>query len=58
MTQTTNHGLPLWIYSSGEVRRVVTPKQGIEPVLITRLKDDSDIGSELGLVKLTAKQFQ
>lgn len=55
--QTTNRGVPIWIYSSAGASRIATPHQPIEPLLIPRLTDRQEIEGPLGILELTGGQF-
>lgn len=60
MVQTTNRGVPIYLYAShGSPRRVVAPKQPLETVLVSRLDPaDTLTGTErIALAPLTGAQF-
>jgi hypothetical protein len=58
MTQTTNRGVPIYVYSSTSVRRVVIPAQQLDPVANTRLVPGQALGTRLQIAPLTQAQFQ
>jgi len=57
MSQTTNRGIPIVLYASSGVSRVVTAKQEIDPVLLPRLGPGDEIGNSIHLVVLSRPQF-
>lgn len=57
IVQTTNRGVPVYVYANSGAKRVVQPRQDIEPLLIDRLGQDEKIGDEASLIKLTGGQF-
>ena len=57
VVQTTNRGVPIYVYSSEAVTRVVRPAQQIEPVMVPRLGPQEDIGDQISLHVLTSGQF-
>ena len=57
MAKTTNRGVPIYIYGNLGTRRVVRPKQEIEPVTIPRLQAAGPMGERLHLAPLTTGQF-
>lgn len=60
MVQTTNRGVPIYLYASeGSPRRMVAPSQGLEPVMVSRLGPDDELdGTEpITLSPLTGGQF-
>lgn len=59
MAQTTNRGVPIYVYSNIRSRkRVVTPRQEIAPIPVPRLPYDMEIGDRTWLAVLSAEQFQ
>lgn len=58
VTQTSNRGVPIFIYASVGPRRVVLPQQDIEPVLVPRLLPGCTVGDSLRLAHLNQGQFQ
>lgn len=57
MTKTTNRGVPIYVYSNSEKRRVVTPRQKTELILNPHLQPDQDLGERLTIAPLTVGQF-
>jgi len=58
VTQTTNRGMPIYLYSATGVKRVVTPRQKIEQVGVERLRQGEKLGEKLTLHTLSEGQFQ
>lgn len=57
VSQTTNRGVPLYIYARSKTSHIVMPHQNVESPLIPRLGEDEDIGEELRLVPLKSEEF-
>lgn len=59
VVQTTNRGVPIYLYASGGPKRVVSPSQKSEPVLVSRLSPaDVLTGDEMITIHpLTGGQF-
>ena len=59
LTFTTLHGVPLYVYSNSDVRRIVTPTTKHAPVTIPRLERGMTIhpDSSIDLLKLSAPEF-
>jgi hypothetical protein len=57
IAQTTNRGVPLYVYASAEKRRIVMPKQKTAAVRLERLAPDKDIGANLKIVPLKSEEF-
>lgn len=57
VVQTTNRGVPIYVYASDAPNRVVRPYQKTEHVLAPRLGPTEDIGDRLSLAVLTGGQF-
>ncbi|KAB2328946.1 hypothetical protein F7731_23625 [Cytobacillus depressus] len=57
MTKTTNRGVPIYVYTNGNTRRLVMPKQKTEPIMNPHIKPDQDLGEKLTIAPLTASQF-
>ncbi len=58
VTQTTNRGVPIFIYSSKAKTRIVVPKQETAPVPIHRLLPGETIGDHMQIIALGQGQFQ
>lgn len=56
-SQTTNRGVPLYVYMSKGHTRVVAPSQKTEPVSNPRLVPGDEVGERLWLAQLTGGQF-
>ena len=56
LVQTTNRGVPIYVYASDGPMRVVTPRQVTEPVLAPRLQGN-ELGKKIAIAPLTGGQF-
>ena len=56
VAQTTNRGVPIFVYGSKGKSKLVQPRQPSEPLLVPRLEDD-DIGNKMTLSVLNEPQF-
>lgn len=57
IVQTSNRGVPIYIYASGGKSRVVRPRQSTEIVPARRLGPGDRLGERLSLATLTTGQF-
>ncbi|MCZ7633436.1 MAG: hypothetical protein M5U20_08135 [Phycisphaerales bacterium] len=57
VAHTKARGVPLWFYGRGGVRRVVVPKQRVEPLSIARLGPDESVSAPLSVRPITLGQF-
>lgn len=57
LVQTTNRGVPIFIYTHSGAKRIVQPRQELEPVFAPRLGERESLGETLGLAVLTGGQF-
>lgn len=57
--QTSNRGVPIYVYSSGEARRIVRPRQDVERIPMPKIKPTDVISADDGMKihPLTAGQF-
>jgi hypothetical protein len=58
VTQTTNHGVPIYIYSQERRARIVQPRQTVEPLLVPRLARGEQIGDKISLMQLSGAQSE
>ena len=58
VSQTTNRGVPIYIYATSNKSMVVLPRQAIAPLLLPRLGEKEDIGDAMRLIELKQEQFQ
>jgi len=58
IAQTTNRGVPLYVYAKSEKRRIIMPRQNCVPFLTQRLGKDEDIGETIRIVPLKSENFQ
>ena len=57
VVQTSNRGVPIYVYSSRGATRIVQPRQVTEPVNTPVLAIDEELGERLSIAVLTAGQF-
>jgi hypothetical protein len=57
VVQTSNRGLPIYVYASSGARRVVRPVQQVSPILMPKIRPDEDLGDGMALHVLTGGQF-
>jgi hypothetical protein len=57
VVQTSNRGLPVYVYASGGARRVVRPAQPVAPIPMPKLAPDEGLGERMALHVLTGGQF-
>lgn len=57
MTKTTNRGVPIYVYTNGDTRRLVMPKQKTEPIMNPHLKPHEALGERISIAPLTGGQF-
>lgn len=57
MVQTSNRGVPIYVYSAGTQTRIVRPRQDVEAIPMPKIGPDDDLGDRLGLHQLTGGQF-
>jgi hypothetical protein len=57
LSQTTNRGVPIWIYATPAHAVLAQPQQKVEPPPIPRLGAEEEIGQRLSLAPLTGPQF-
>ena len=58
MCQTTNRGVPLYVYARSDKSMLVLPRQQTKPLLIPRLGENEDIGNSMKIFKLKKEEFQ
>ncbi len=58
VSQTTNRGVPIYIYATSKKSMVVLPRQATAPLLLPRLGEKEDIGDTMRLIELKQEQFQ
>lgn len=57
MTKTTNRGVPIYVYTNSDTRRVVTPKQKTEPIMNPHLLPHEKLGDKISIAQLNSGQF-
>jgi hypothetical protein len=55
--QTTNRGVTIYVYASGEARRQVMPRQELEPLSIRHLRQGDELGNRMSLRVLSDAEF-
>lgn len=56
--QTTNRGVPIHVYGSGNVSRIVQPRQQVEFIAAPKIGFNDDLDGEMKIHPLTGGQFQ
>lgn len=57
ISQTTNRGVPLYVYSKASKSRIVMPSQTVSSLMVERLGEEEDIGDEIKLIVLKSENF-
>jgi len=57
IAQTTNRGMPLYVYSKTDKSRIILPNQNLESLMVERLGEDEEIGEEIKLIVLKSENF-
>lgn len=57
VTQTTNRGVPIYLYSNSGPTRIVTPRQELALISVPRLSPGQELGEKLTIVQMTHAQF-
>lgn len=57
--QTSNRGVPIYVYSSGQTIRIVRPRQQVEPIPMPKIRptDTIEAGATMKIHPLTGGQF-
>ncbi|MCX4357053.1 MAG: hypothetical protein OSJ43_12660 [Oscillospiraceae bacterium] len=58
VAQTTNRGVPLYVYSKAPKSRIVMPSQQVDSLFVERLGRDEDIGNEIKIIELKSENFR
>jgi hypothetical protein len=58
VSQTTNRGVPLYIYSKAPKSRIVMPSQQVDSLMVERLGKDEDIGDTIKIIELKSENFR
>lgn len=58
VTQLTNRGTKIFLYTNSGRPRVITPRQDTVPVLVPRLAPGEEVGGEMALAVLDYREFQ
>ncbi len=55
--QTGNRGVTIWVYASDGPKRIVMPRQTVEPIKIPHIRKEEVLGDKLTLAPLSTQQF-
>lgn len=58
ISQTTNRGVPLYVYSKSPKSRIIMPRQKVDSLLVERIGKDEDIGDEIKIIELKSENFK
>ncbi|GHU57940.1 hypothetical protein AGMMS49975_24120 [Clostridia bacterium] len=58
VSQTTNRGVPLYIYSKAPKSRIVMPSQQVDSLFVERIGKDEDIGDKIRIMELKSENFR
>lgn len=58
ISQTTNRGVPLYVYSKAPKSRIIVPHQQVASLMVERLGKDEDIGGTMRIVPLKSENFR
>jgi len=58
VSQTTNRGVPLYVYSKAPKSRIVMPSQQVDSLFVERLGKDEDIGDSIRIIELKSENFR
>ncbi len=58
ISQTTNRGVPLYIYSRAEHSRIVVPHQAVSSLMVERIGEKEDMGNHISLLQLKSENFR
>lgn len=58
ITKTTNRGVPIYLYGTSDIKRLIMPNQKTQRVNIERLGMDEDIGENIDIIRLNNEEFQ
>ena len=58
ISQTTNRGVPLYVYSKAPKSRIIVPHQQVASLMVERLGKDEDIGDTMRIVPLKSENFR
>ncbi|MCX5326299.1 hypothetical protein [Streptomyces sp. NBC_00120] len=57
VVQTANRGLPIYVYAAGGPKRIVRPRQPVEPIPMPKIGVADELGDRMSLHVLTGGQF-
>jgi len=57
IAQTTNRGVPLYVYAKANKSRVILPNQNVSSLMVERLGENEDIGDGIKLIVLKSENF-
>ena len=57
MTQTTNRGVPLYLYAKASKSRIVMPDQNVKSLAVPHIGADEDVGGTMTIMPLKSENF-
>jgi len=57
MAQTTNRGVPLYVYAKSQKSRIILPNQNVSSLMVERLGENEDVGDNIKLIHLKSENF-
>lgn len=57
LAQTTNRGVPLYLYAKADKSRIVMPNQVVKSLMVEHIGEDEDIGDVMTLLPLKSENF-
>jgi hypothetical protein len=57
IAQTTNRGVPLYVYAKAQKSRVILPHQNVSSLMVERLGESEEIGGEIKIIVLKSENF-
>ena len=57
LSQTTNRGVPLYLYAKAEKSHIVMPNQNVQSLAVPHIGEDEDIGDEMTIMPLKSENF-
>ncbi|GIE28930.1 hypothetical protein Ait01nite_019750 [Actinoplanes italicus] len=57
VVQTSNRGLPIYVYASSGARRIVAPVQQVAPIFMPKIGPTDELGDTMAIHVLTGGQF-
>lgn len=57
LSQTTNRGVPLYLYAKASKSRIVMPNQNVKSLMVPHIGEDEDMGNTMTLLPLKSENF-